>query len=264
MSGGLLNDGRPVVVTTDRGRIGAGPWARLFATAVVPDEGSSTAELGRALARGGNVHTVTVAEGMLAADVHTGISGDHRVTIAAAPVSPRVWAAMSRFARGNRVLEAGVEGREQSVHLEHLLLEDWSEPLVPRTDALACTCTCGIRACEHVAALAYVIANEIDRDPSLLLRWRGCSDAPADQASAPVPAPTPAPPVPTPALPAVTAPVGDPWLAGSLPTLHSARPFPVGAVMKRLGPSGLRLAGNDLADVLERAYASFAAMEAEA
>jgi hypothetical protein len=28
--------------------------------------------------------------------------------------------------------------------------------------------------------------------------------------------------------------------------------------MKRLGPSGLRLRGNDLADVLQRAYASFA------
>ena len=176
MSGDILNDGRPVVVTSDRDRIGHGPWARLFATAVVPDEGSSTAELGRALARGGNVHTVSVAEGMLSADVATGISGDHRVTIAAAPVSPRVWAAMSRFARGNRVLEAGVEGREQSVHLEHLMTEDWSEPLVPRAQALHCVCTCGVRACEHVAALAYVIANEIDRDPSLLLRWRGCSE----------------------------------------------------------------------------------------
>jgi hypothetical protein len=254
VSGDILNEGRPVVVMSDRDRIGHGAWARLFATAVVPDEGSSTAELGRALARGGNVHTVSVAEGTLTADVATGISGDHRVTIAAAPVSPRVWAAMSRFARGNRVLEAGVEGREQSVHLEHLMMEDWSEPLVPRTQALRCACTCGVRACEHVAALAYVIANEIDRDPALLLRWRGCSDVRAadEPASAPVSAvaPDPAPPV-------VTEPVGDPWLAGPLPTLHPARPFPVGAVMKRLGPSGLRLGGNDLADVLQRAYTSF-------
>ena len=209
MSGEILNDGRPVVVTSERSRIGEGPWARLFATAVVPDEGSSSAELGRALARGGNVHTVSVTEGTLTADVHTGISGDHHVTIAAAPVSPRVWSAMSRFARGNRVLEAGVEGREQSVHLEHLLLEDWSEPLVPRTDAIACACTCGIRACEHLAALAYVIANEIDRDPSLLLRWRGCSDVRSEDASAEAAPPVPAP-VPAVEPPVVTAPAGDP------------------------------------------------------
>ena len=250
MSGDILDDGRPVVVMSDRDRIGHGPWARLFATAVVPDEGSSTAELGRALARGGNVHTVSVAEGTLSADVATGISGDHRVTIAAPPVSPRIWAGVFRFARGNRVLEAGVEGREQSVHLEHLMTEDWSEPLVPRTQALRCACTCGIRGCEHVAALAYVFANEIDRDPSLLLRWRGCSEVRVEAEPAFAPVSTPEPPV-------VTAPNGDPWLAGPLPTLHPARPFPVGAVMKRLGPSGLRLGGNDLADVLQRAYASF-------
>lgn len=248
MSGGILNDGRPVVVTTDRDRIGDGPWARLFATAVVPDEGSSTAELGRMLARGGNVHTVSVAEGRLAAEVSTGIADEHTVTITASPVSARIWVAMSRFARGNRVLEAGVEGREQSVHLEHLMTEDWDEPLVPRTHDLRRVCTCGAGGCEHIAALAYVIADEIDRDPSLLLRWRGCSEVRAGVDEAP-----------TPEAVVVTAPSGDPWAAGPLPALPALRPFPVGAVMKRLGPSGLRVGGNDLADVLQRAYASFAA-----
>jgi len=34
--------------------------------------------------------------------------------------------------------------------------------------------------------------------------------------------------------------------------------MPVGAVLKRLGPSGLRIGTDDLADVLERAYAEFA------
>lgn len=248
MSGEILNDGRPIVVTTDRDRIGDGPWARLFATAVVPDEGSSVAELGRALARGGNVHTVSVGEGTLTAEVSTGIADEHTVTIAAAPVSRRIWAAVSRFARGNRVLEAGVEGREQSVHLEHLMAEDWDEPLVPRAQDLRRACTCGARACEHVAALAYVIADEIDRDPSLLLRWRGCLEVRAEADEAPAPE----------ALVVVTAPSDDPWAAGPLPARHALRPFPVGAVMKRLGPSGLRVGGDDLSNVLQRAYASFA------
>jgi uncharacterized Zn finger protein len=243
----ILNDGRPVIVTSDRDRIGTGPWARLFATAAVPDEGSSTSELGRALARGGNVHTVHVDEGRLAAEVSTGIADEYSVTIAAPPVSRRIWAAVSRFARGNRVLEAGVEGREQSVHLEHLMTEDWDEPLVPRAQDLQRVCTCGSSACEHIAALAYVIADEIDRDPSLLLRWRGCSEVHAE-----------AEPAPVPEVAVVTAPSGDPWAAGPLPPLHPLRPFPVGAVMKRLGPSGLRVGVDDLTDVLQRAYASFA------
>jgi hypothetical protein len=44
-----------------------------------------------------------------------------------------------------------------------------------------------------------------------------------------------------------------------LPALHATfRPLPTGAVLKRLGPSGLRLGGTDLAELLQRAYASFA------
>jgi hypothetical protein len=159
---------------------------------------------------------------------------------------------MARFARGNRVLEAGVEGRTQSVHLEHLMTEDWSEPLVPRTHALTRTCSCGARACEHLAAFAYVIADQIDVDPSLLLRWRGCIAAePVDEEAEPE--------AEVAEVAAPTGPARDPWLAGPLPEIHKPRPFPVGAVMKRLGPSGVRVSGGELADVLQRAYASFAA-----
>jgi hypothetical protein len=36
------------------------------------------------------------------------------------------------------------------------------------------------------------------------------------------------------------------------------RPLPVGTVLKRLGPSGVRAGRGDLVDVLERAYVEFA------
>ena len=38
----VLDDGRPLAVITERDRIGQGPWSRLFATAAVGDEGSSS------------------------------------------------------------------------------------------------------------------------------------------------------------------------------------------------------------------------------
>jgi uncharacterized Zn finger protein len=253
----ILNDGRPFVIVTDRDRIGRGAWARLFATSVVPDEGSSTAALGRALAGGGNVHTVGVGEGTLSALVDGGRGDEYDVTITAAPVSPRIWSAIARFARGNRVLEAGVEGREQSVHLEHLMAEDWGEPLVPRAQVVGRTCTCGARACEHLAAFAYVIADQIDEDPSLLLRWRGCVAVVPVEEDPEVE--EPAETVEVAEVAAPPAPARDPWLGGQVPEIHRPRPFPVGAVMKRLGSSGLRVGGGELADVLQRAYASFAA-----
>src|SRR6266852_2565588 len=174
MSRRILNDGRPLVVESESARIGRGPWARLFAGAAVPDEGSSSAERGRALARSGAVHTVGVGPGKLSARV-AGDDDEYTATISADPVPPRIWAAIVRAARGNGSLEAGVEGRQQSMQLAHLMTVDWEEPLVPPTRAVRQVCTCPVTgACEHLAALAYVIADAIDRDPSLLLHWRGC------------------------------------------------------------------------------------------
>lgn len=243
----ILNEGRPLVVTSERYRIGQGPWARLLATAAVQDEGSSVAARGRALAREGSVHTVEVAEGVLSA----GVGERCTATIVASLVPPRIWAAMTRFARGNPPLQAAVEGRGQSVHLEHLMTIDWEEPLVPPAHALRRSCTCRDEGetgvCEHVAALAYVVADAIDSEPSLLLRWRGCTERAIE---APEPEPE--------RQAAVVALGGDAWQAGTLPTLAPPRPLPIGAVMKRLGPSGLRVGGDDLAEALQRAYAVFA------
>ena len=150
----VLDDGRPLEIATERERIGQGPWARLFASAVVGDEGSSSAEAGRALARGGRVHTVSVTEGVLGGSVEDdGV--EHTAEIAADPVPPRIWAAAIRSGRGNPQIDAAVAGRSQSVRLEHVMAVDWEEPLVPATRSLRRTCNCGRPApCAHVVALA--------------------------------------------------------------------------------------------------------------
>ena len=237
----VLHDGRPIVVESERERIGSGPWARLFASAVVPDEGWSTAAHGRELARAGAVHTLTLAEGELSADVL-----EHTATIAAEPVPVRIWTAIVRAAARSESLAAAVEGRVQAVQLEHTMTVDWEEPLVPTGLALSRSCTCGRDACEHVAALGYAFASEIDRDPMLLLRWRGCVDREREE---PEPAPEPS-----------RAGGGESWAGGPLAPPRPRRPLPVGTVLKRLGPSGLPLGDGDLVDVLERAYAAFAQM----
>jgi hypothetical protein len=79
----------------------------------------------------------------------------------------------------------------------------------------------------------------------LLLVWRGCEAAPE--------------PSPEDEAGAAAPPAGDePWEAGDLPAPRPLRPLPVGAVLKSLGPSGIRVGVGDLSDALARAYASFA------
>ena len=175
----VLNEGRPVFVDGDDDRIGRGPWARWLATSVVPDEGSPRAERGRILARTGHVHSVSVVEGAITAQVIGSGGDEYRVGLAADPVSPRVWAAVIGSPRGRTLFEAAAAGRDQSLQLEHVMTVDWDEPLIPPARSVRLSCTCPDAdysgACKHVIALAYVVADAIDADPSLLLEWRGCT-----------------------------------------------------------------------------------------
>lgn len=210
-----------------------GPWARSFVAAVAGRaERPSDARLDE-------VRDLVVEVGSIRAEV-----GGCAVTLSAAPVPPRIWSAMTRFAQNRGQLEDAVKGRTQSVHLEHLLAEDWDEPLIPRPSSITQTCTCDDgRACEHVVAVAFAFADAVDADPSQLLLWRGCiENAPAVVVAPPVPE-APAEPV-------------DPWQGGELPEPADVRSLPVGAVLQRLGPSGVRVGEDDLADILRRAYAA--------
>jgi uncharacterized Zn finger protein len=239
----LLFEGRPVTVESEHDRIGRGAWARLFASGVIGDESASVAERGRAHARDGDVHSVRVAEGEL-----SGVVADCTVTLRADPIPPRVWSTVARSARRNGRLVDGIEGREQSVHLEHVMRFEWDEPLVPDRSSLLRSCTCDSdRVCEHVVAVAYVVADQIDRDPVLLLRWRGIADV-AEEEEEPA----------QPGLLETVVADDDPWQAGPLPAPRPARPLPVGAILKSLGPSGIRATAGELEDALQRAYASFA------
>lgn len=241
----VLRDGQPIFVDGDGDRIGRGPWARWLATSVAPDESSPRAERGRILARTGHVHSVSVAKGEITARVIGSAGADYRVGLAADVVAPRVWEAVIGSPRRHTHFEAAAAGREQSLQLEHVMTVDWDEPLIPpgRSVRRSCTCPDADRsgACKHVVALAYVVADAIDDDPSLLLEWRGCRPE-ADHERAREQA----------------QPADDPWVTGPLPVLGEARALPIGSVLKRLGASGLVVDGVDLRDALEPAYSAFA------
>ena len=215
-----------------------GPWSRSFVAAVV---GRAERPSDEQLAE---VHDLVVEVGTISAQV-----GECKVTLSAERVPPRIWSAMVRFAQNRGPLEEAVAGRTQSVHLEHLMAEDWGEPLIPRASAITRACTCDTGGvCEHTAALVFAFADEIDSDPSLLLRWRGCTENAPDAEVAPPLAE---------ALPEVI----DPWQGGRLAEAGAVRVLPVGAVLQRLGPSGVQVGEDDLADALKRAYTELPSSE---
>jgi uncharacterized Zn finger protein len=207
-----------------------GPWSRSFVSAVA---GRTERPSDEALAE---VHDLTIDVGVIRAQV-----GECAVTLSADPVPPRIWAAMTRFARGRGPLEEAVAGRIQSVHLEHLMAEDWGEPLIPRARSITRDCSCDAAdACEHIVAVTYAFTDQVEGDPFVLLRWRGCFDeVPAVEAQS---------------VARSEQRAGDPWRARTLPEPVAVRVLAAGAVLKRLGPSEVRVDDRDLSEVLTSAY----------
>jgi hypothetical protein len=84
------------------------------------------------------------------------------------------------------------------------------------------------------------VADEVERSARVLLRWRGVAggDGGAAEGSQ------------------------DPWRGKELSELEPARNMPRHAVLKRLGPTGMQLGGNDLANPLQIAYDALIASEA--
>lgn len=199
-----------------------GPWSRSFVAAVAGNEDRPELE----------VEGLRVDPGEIGAVVE-----GCEVTITAHVIPARIWAQMARYAQGMGQLEQAVEGRMQSVHLEHLLQEDWGELLIPRASQIAQSCTCDASAgCEHVAAVAHAFADEIERTPRVLLRWRGVADVTEEE----------------------TAASTDPWQGKELGPLADARPMPTHAVLKRLGRSEMSVGGDeDIANALRVAYEAF-------
>lgn len=245
----VIADGRPIPLRGD-GEIGTGPWSRLLASAIVPEPRSARAQRGRELAADGGVHTISIGTGHLSAKVTGSEDRDYDVTLTTRPLPPRVWAAVT-----GREPDGVSSGKEQSVRLEHELAAGWGEPLVPHGRDVRRSCTCPdiefSGTCKHVVALAYVFAEAVDDDPSLLLRWRGVGPA-TDEVERAAPEPVAEP---------VTRVDDDAWAAGDVPVIEPPRPLPVAAVLKRLGPSGVKLDGVELIDLLEPAYAALASGE---
>jgi hypothetical protein len=196
-----------------------GPWSRSFVAAVAGNADNPDLEVTALRVNAGEIWAVV--EGC-------------EVTLTAHVIPARIWASMARYAQGMGQLEQAVEGRIQSVHLEHLLQEDWGELLIPRASQVAQSCTCDESAgCEHVAAVAYAFADETERTPRVLLRWRGVVDLTESGDTVP----------------------SDPWQGNELSASRASRAMPTHSVLKRLGPSGMPVGTNeDLADVLRIAY----------
>ena len=137
------------------------------------------------------------------------------------------------------------QGARSRVQLEHVMAVDWEEPLVPPTRALRRTCSCGRAGHVRAPGRPRLRARRPDRPRAVAAAASGAAARSARSRR-----------LPSRSRSSRRTRSGK---RDRRPSWARARPLPTAAVLKRLGKSGIQVGAQDLAEVLERAYASFAA-----
>jgi len=94
------------------------------------------------------------------------------------------------YARAGQVVEVRVADGEAAAAIQGTGGEPYGVRLAAEGDGSAragCTCpyTCDYGWCKHAAALAYVVADLVDRDPAVERAWTGEPAAPQEEAAGP-------------------------------------------------------------------------------
>jgi uncharacterized Zn finger protein len=175
-------------------------WSRRFVEVLESYGLGARMQRGRRYARAGQVMSLEISPGLLAAQVQGSRRAPYLVTITAATPTDRQWRVIDAALRQRIGLAAHLLAGEVPMELEEAF-DQAGSPLFPRRWAdlrARCTCPDSANPCKHIAAVLYVFADRLDADPWLVLEWRGRTRedvlaavglaAAAAQAGEPVPA----------------------------------------------------------------------------
>jgi uncharacterized Zn finger protein len=248
-------------------------WGVLWLDALAAAGWGSRLKRGAAYTREGQIGGLQVQPGQAAARIGGGGPG-WQPRLAVRPLSAREWATAAEALLGAPDLAAALDAGELPPAAAGVLA-DAGVALLPGEGEVDSDCGCTERQpCRHVAALCYLLAEHLERDPWVLPLLRGRSrgalmDALAeararlvpDEPVSPMPAPElptapePAPP-PSPALPASF------WEAGAgLADFYveiAAPPQPA-PLLRQLGPPPFWTPPAAFGAQLEPAYAAVTA-----
>ncbi len=158
-----------------RGRFGQSWWGRRWVEVLEGFHVGARLQRGRSYARRGQVLAIELAHGCVTARVQGSRAYPYDVSIRVRAI-PSAARRKLRQAMGRRpALAAGLLAGEMPEELEDLFLEAGVSLFPERRGDLRTSCSCPDWSdpCKHVAAVYYLVAEELDREPLLLLRLRG-------------------------------------------------------------------------------------------
>lgn len=162
-------------VRTRRGAIGSTWWSKRFLAAIESVMVGGRLGRGRTYARRGQVLDLVIAPGMIEAGVQGSRSTPYRVRLAMPVIPEADWDLIVAALGAQAGYAARMLAGDLPAEVEELFSAEGASLLPAPNARLTTDCSCPDWAnpCKHVAAVCYLVAEEFDREPFAILRWRG-------------------------------------------------------------------------------------------
>lgn len=164
-----------IATSKRRGQMADTWWSKRFVDVLESYGLGARMQRGRRYARAGQVVTLDVTQGLIAAQVQGSRPTPYLVTVQATQPSPQQWQHLTDALRARVGFVAELLAGDVPTELEDVFAEA-DVALFPAAwgDVRAkCNCPDWENPCKHIAAVMYLYADQLDADPWLLLLWRG-------------------------------------------------------------------------------------------
>jgi uncharacterized Zn finger protein len=236
-----------------RGAFGASWWAKRWIDVLEGFQIGARLQRGRRYARSGQVLSVEIGKGRIAARVQGSRPSPYQVEIQVKPLPQEAWVKVARAASGQAVFASQLLGGAMPQQMEEVFRSAGVSLFPERYNDLVTECSCPdwSNPCKHIAAVYYLLGEEFDRDPFLIFRMRGMSreeflDLLGTSGAA---APEAPPPEPLPGAPSRF------WTSGAIPEEPAVEASSAGAALpRRLGKFPFWRGSLGFFDFLEAVY----------
>jgi uncharacterized Zn finger protein len=160
---------------TQRGSFGASWWARRWIEVLESFHVGARLARGRAYARRGQVVSIDIEKGRVKAVVQGSRISPYTIRIEIETFTRAELKKLAQVLSRNVAFAARLLNGEMPENIEEAF-DDAGLSLFPRRQGdlkTACSCPDWSNPCKHIAAVYYLLGEEFDRDPFLILKLRG-------------------------------------------------------------------------------------------
>lgn len=160
---------------SQRGGFGSTWWAKRWIEVLEGFNLGARLTRGRSYARSGQVLSVDVSKGSIRAKVQGSRPRPYEIDVQLKPLSSADWKRVAEGVSAQAKYASKLLAGEMPAEIESIF-NDVKTPLFPERHGdlkTECSCPDWSNPCKHIAAVYYLLAEELDRDPFLMFRLRG-------------------------------------------------------------------------------------------